>query len=801
MKRIIHLICNAHIDPIWLWEWEEGAAEAISTFRTAARLCEENDDFNFCHNEALLYEWVKEYEPELFERIQKLVKEGKWAIIGGYYLQPDCNIPSGEAMIRQIEAGNEFFKKYFDLTFKTACNFDSFGHSRGLVQIMKKMGYENYLICRPTIHNKISIPNEFSWVGYDGSKINTRRHYELYNSALGHALDKVKYNIESFKEDPLMILWGVGNHGGGPSEKDINDINSYKDKKDLTVEIIHSTPDKYFKDAKDHFNKNEVSVSLWPCNTGCYTSMSLIKQKYRLLERELFNAEKISTSAHLIANMDYPLDELKEAEKDMIFCQFHDILPGTIIKNAETAALRRLDHALEILSRVKTRAFFKLSNQIKYTANGNYPIFVWNPLPYKTKRTIEVEFQLKDQNWEDNFTFMHVYDRNGNLLKSQIEKEGSNLNLDWRKHVTFEAILEPMSVNAFECVPYKVNTLPVYKEESGIKIFKCGDLDITFDFDKGFITSIKKNKKEYINGDAFTLNVFTDTEDPWGMTQDERLCELIGRFNLADIKTGTKLTGTEKPIKSSRIIEDGDIRTTVECVYTYDMSDAIVKYTFNKFESVVDIEYKVLFNENSKCLKVEIPSNIKGKLIGQEMFGEEELSTSGNEVIFHDYVGLFNENDGMFVVNNGTYGGSFENDKLYISLLRTAAYTGHPINDRPVLKQDRHTDRIDIGYREFKFRFSIGKNDVAEKMAYENENKITSLSFFTYGGNSINGEPLIKVSNPYVEVVSLRMKDNKLCARFYNGTNQTQECTIDIKKLGITKKIKLDKYEFEEYKF
>lgn len=801
MKRNIHLICNAHIDPIWLWEWEEGAAEAISTFRTAARLCEENDDFIFCHNEALLYEWVKEYEPSLFKRIQKLVKEGKWIVIGGYYLQPDCNIPSGEAMIRQIEVGNEFFKKHFNLTFKTACNFDSFGHSRGMVQIMKKMGYENYLICRPTIHNKINIPNEFKWIGYDGSIINTRRHYELYNSALGHALDKVKNNIENFKESPLMILWGVGNHGGGPSKEDINDINNYKDSLDGDTKIIHSSPDMYFEDAKDHFDKNMVNVSLWPCNTGCYTSMSLIKQKYRLLERELFNAEKISSAAHILAGMEYPLEELKDAEKDLIFCQFHDVLPGTVIKNAETAALRRLDHALEIISRVKIRAFFKLSNQIKYTANGNYPIFVWNPLPYKTKRVVEVEFQLKDQNWTDDFTFMHVYDSNGNVLKSQIEKECSNLNLDWRKHVTFEAELEPMSINKFECVPYKVNALPTYKEESGVKAFKCGELDVLFDFDKGLITSVKKNNKEYINGDSFILNVFSDTEDPWAMTQDERLGYSIGKFSLADTETGTKLTGVENHIKSSRIIENGDIRTSIECVYTYGMSNAIVKYTFNKNESAIDLEYKVLFNENSKCLKLEIPSSFDGKLIGQEMFGKEELSKDGSEVVFHDYVGLFNDKDGMFMINNGTYGGSFENNKLYLSLLRTAAYTGHPINDRTILKQDRHTDRIDVGYREYRFRFSVGDEKQAEKMSYENSNKATALSFFTHDGELSNGVPFIRVSNPSIELVSLRSKEDGLYARFYNGTDETQKCTVVIKELKIKKDIILNKFEFEEYKF
>ena len=101
MKNV-YLLCNAHIDPIWLWKWQEGAAEAISTFRTAADFCEEFDGFVFNHNEALLYEWIEEYEPELFRRIQKLVSDGKWHIMGGWYLQPDCTMLSGESFIRQI---------------------------------------------------------------------------------------------------------------------------------------------------------------------------------------------------------------------------------------------------------------------------------------------------------------------------------------------------------------------------------------------------------------------------------------------------------------------------------------------------------------------------------------------------------------------------------------------------------------------------------------------------------------------------------------------------------------------------
>ena len=101
--RKIHLICNAHIDPIWQWDWEEGAAATLSTFRSACDLAEKYD-YIFCHNEVTVYKYIEEYAPELFTRIKALIKKGKWHIMGGWYLQPDCNMPSGESFVRQIKS-------------------------------------------------------------------------------------------------------------------------------------------------------------------------------------------------------------------------------------------------------------------------------------------------------------------------------------------------------------------------------------------------------------------------------------------------------------------------------------------------------------------------------------------------------------------------------------------------------------------------------------------------------------------------------------------------------------------------
>ena len=218
MKEIV-LVCNAHLDPVWLWRWQEGAGEALSTFRTAADFCEEFDGFVFNHNEALLYEWVEEYDPELFERIRRLADQGKWHIMGGWYLQPDCVMVSGESLIRQILYGRIYFQRKFHAVPTTAVNFDSFGHSLGLVQILKKAGYDSYIVCRPGKAGELP-GNDFQWIGMDGSRIAVHHSDENYNSVKGKAAEELELWMQKHREEELgLFLWGVGDHGGGPSRR------------------------------------------------------------------------------------------------------------------------------------------------------------------------------------------------------------------------------------------------------------------------------------------------------------------------------------------------------------------------------------------------------------------------------------------------------------------------------------------------------------------------------------------------------------------------------------------------------
>ena len=343
-----YMFCNAHLDPVWLWQWESGLSEAISTFRAASEFIDEYPDFIFNHNESLLYEWVEENEPELFEKIKRQVADGRWNIIGGWFLQPDCNIPSGEAIFRQVLRGRIYFYDKFNKVPVTAVNFDSFGHAQGLVQMLNKCGYKNYVNIRPGRGNYDFDNEDFLWKGYDGkSEVLVHRSDKGYNSVFGEVNRELPEWVKRYaNSDTALYLWGVGNHGGGPSRIDLDNIAKMKAE---GMDIVHSTPDEYFKTV-DRDACPVVDRGLNTLMEGCYTSIIRIKQMHRRLENDLVMVEKMASQAALSGLSKYEKEKIDDAWRDLLFAEFHDSLPGSCIQPVEDDIIRMLDHGLEIMS-------------------------------------------------------------------------------------------------------------------------------------------------------------------------------------------------------------------------------------------------------------------------------------------------------------------------------------------------------------------------------------------------------------------------------------------------------------------
>lgn len=783
MKKI-HLICNAHIDPIWQWDWQEGASAVLSTFQSAVNLAEKHD-YIFCHNEVTVFKYVEEYAPELFSKIQELVKKGKWHIMGGWYLQPDCNMPSGESFVRQILEAKRYFLEKFGVHPTTAINFDPFGHTVGLVQIMKKCGQDSYIFTRP-YGSQLDLDDDlFYWEGLDGSKIKALRAHG-YNSPLGNSREIIERRANDDEHETCLVLWGVGNHGGGPSDKDLTDITDLINTSEN--EYLHSTPEKYFSEVTPTYSFNK---SLRISMPGCYSSMYRVKKKHALLENELFFTEKILTTAYNKGLLkEYPEEKIHEITEDLLNTEFHDVLPGSSIQCGEDNGLKLLDHGLLEAERLKTRAIFALSSIKEVSRPGEYPIFVFNPHPYKLVDTVECEFMLQDQNWSDElYSKLAVFDEEGNEVKYQVIKEESNLNLDWRKRIAFEAELKPLELNRFSVfVEFEKIT---EKEKKQSLVFKNDRKYVEIDKESGLLKKYAIDGIDYIKN-GFQLVAFDDNSDPWGMSDEQQ--KRMGRDEKAFTLSKTPC-GVFKNMKSIQVIEDGDIFLGVEAFFEHENTRAVIKYKIYKLNDDIDIDVTLFMGNIDKIIKLKVPVEINGKLLGQTAFGTEELFTDARENVALRFIAIDNNNKSLALINSGTYGSHFENNALYISLVRGVTYCAHPINDRQLIPSDRFTKKIDQGENSFSFRLTVTDTNKLERKSQEFTQKPYALNLFPVP--SSNKEKVFDVSlgDDTISLVTMKKADNKNATIFRLINNSDEEIKTSISVNSTTLPLQFTKYE------
>lgn len=817
MKKL-HLISNAHLDPIWQWEWEEGAASALSTFRCAARFCREFEGYIFCHNEALIYRWVEEYEPTLFAEIQELVRLGKWHIMGGWHVQPDCNMPSGEGFARQITEGRRYFSEKFGVEPTTAINFDPFGHTRGLVQILARSGYDSYLFCRPDPGNCPLEAETFRWVGYDGSCVIGQRAAEGYSSAMGRAMDKIRSLEKRDVGQGLgFVLWGVGNHGGGPSREDIRAINEYiEDCARKGVEVLHSTTEAYFADVKAFgvtLPEHRGDLNMWA--PGCYTSQVRLKQRYRQTENMLFSTEKMYSHLLGLGRCAYPEEQLGEVLYDMLTVQFHDVLPGSSVQPAEEMALRMMDHALEILSRLRLKAFLALSEGEPEAADGEIPVLVYNPHPYPVTEDITCEFMLADQNWSGTFHEPVVY-REGVRLPSQCEKENSNIPLDWRKRVVFRAELAPMAMNRFDCRIEVREKKPVgdpvalFGDDPERMLFVTPHMVVEINRQTGLIDALTAGGRSYLGKDSCSIEVMQDRHDAWGMTF-RGWTDRIGRFTLLSEEEGSRFSDQDVPIPSIRVLEDGPVRTVVEAVFGYEGSRARVRYKLSKQAPVLDVEVRLVNQEKRKLFKLGLtPTNPHVTPVLEVAFGEEPMKGDGVENVGQKYLAVSSPDGGCLnVLNRGCYGSSWDKGILYLTLLHSPGYTTHPLGDRPTLPSDRHADYMEQGERDFSFRLVAGAvgDHIAREALTFNE-ALMAVNIFPSGdGYDLRSVPpgripfltLSQASPVLLTALKKREEGEGSLLRLFNPTSEETSVLVKCPTQELCRTLTLGAYEVATY--
>jgi len=809
-KRRIHLLCNAHLDPCWLWEWEEGAGEALSTFRTAVELCEQFEEFIFNHNEVILYKWVEQFDPELFERIRVQVQKKKWNIMGGWFLQPDCNMPSGESFVRHILIGKNYFKDKFGVDPKTAINFDPFGHSRGLVQILAKSGYKYYLFGRP--HAEIfSLPEKgFIWQGYDGSEILAYRFIGWYNAPLGKAREKVEQWIQDHPEHTTgLVLWGVGNHGGGPSFKDCQDLRDliHHEKED---DIFHSTPDLFFEELQqEQISFPMVMRDLNPWAPGCYTSQIRIKQKHRQLENELYMTEKMASICAIHGLMEYPSQEFKDALENLLLAEFHDILPGSSIPPVEEKGIQILDYGLNIVSRIKARCFFSLCRTEEIISKQIVPIFGFNPHPFPITQIFDVEFCLPDFNFEDTFVYPQMF-IDGNKIPSQVEKEHGNVAVDWRKRMVFKATLAPAQITRINCstelvLPEKPQ--PKSQITDGVIEVRGEHIHAGVNVQTGLMDFYRVDGVDYLNTSAFLPIVIQDNEDPWG---SEVTCyhNIKGHFSIIDKEEVPEICGIKSDtLAPVHVIEDGEVRAVVEAIFKYNHSYIIMQYKIPKIVTDIEVDVRVFWFEKDCMLKLCIPVPWEDtEYVGQVVFGKDQLLGEEYEVVAQKWVAGYSPINkcALTIINDGIYGSDFINNTIRLTLLHSPAYSSLPFKNRPLVPQDRFTPRMEQGERIFRFWLQGGNSSVRfrtiDNEALAHNEKPMFLSFYP----TKKGQPFtsgIIVDNNSIVLSAFKKAETKegFIIRLYEPTGNVQQSNVIIPPLNTQFTVQLQPFEIKTY--
>lgn len=806
MKKLF-LLSNAHLDPVWLWDWQEGATAAIATFRAAADICEESEGFVFCHNEALLYQWVEEYDLDLFRRIQALVAAGKWRIMGGWFLQPDCNIPSGESILRQITSGQQYFKEKFGVTPTVAVNFDTFGHDRGMVQILKQCGYTGYLYMRPETWRMELPGRNFIWRGFDGSEILAHRLDRGYNSGLGKAVQGITEWCEKEQDDEISLFtWGVGNHGGGPSRVDLKGLNEWMEQH-KELEPCHASPEDFFAALEAAgVEYPVVDRSLRPVFVGCYTAQARIKRLHRELENRLYRAEKLLSAAASQGLISYPQEQLRDVQRDMLFMEFHDVLPGTTIQKGEADSIRMLHHGLELVSRLELKGVMALLSGQERAKPEQTPVFLYNPHPYPVEGDFTFEISPADQNWSQELRNVVTVTQNGHVLTSQDEKQDVNMNLDWRKRITVHAVLQPSCLNRLDCAFH-------LEAHDGAKnvifpreklAFDNGEMQVVINPATGLVDRYCVGGVEYLRANSFAPVAYQDVADPWYM---EKHCflDVAGRFRLAEPKQVRRYSDsaqiTAYPV---RIVEDGPVRMKVEAEFVWNNSRVVQTYILPKRGTRFEIEQDVLWSESDTMLKLEIPSTLQGSYLGEGMFGSSEMQQDGMECVSQKWCGLFGTEYALTICNDGIYGSHCSESTISLSLMRSSAYAAHPIDDRKLVQEERYIARMDQGAHHLRFAICGGgaeerRRNVDMDAQILNEAPIIVSAFPS--GLGEKPRQAVLISDPCVQLTAMYFDSdrNGYILRLFNTQNANVAATVQLPVWNLTQTVDLKPFRFQTY--
>ncbi len=641
-----YAVGHAHIDTAWLWPVSETVRKCGRTFANQVQLLKKYPQYVFGASQPQHYRFVKDRYPTLYEEIRRFVKEGRWELQGGMWVEADCNLISGESMVRQILHGKNFFKDEFGIEVRNLWLPDVFGYSAALPQILRKSGIDYFLTQKLSWNTFNTIPyTTFLWEGIDGSRVLAHFPPEsVYDSELSP--DFLIRGRDRFKEkdfiDVFISLFGMGDGGGGPKAEYIE--------YGLRQADLEGTPKVRFATAAEFFNKLETyrdQLNLWrgelflEMHLGTLTSQAHIKRNNRRLEFELRAAEMLWTCLPL---KDYPAETFDSMWKTVLLHQFHDILPGSAIAPVYEQAEREQTAVLQQARLLQNQA----ARQLWQTDENALVLF--NTLPFE---------------WQDVLLlppeFRNIADANGKTVPTQPTEGGvlAFVTLPALSAVTFRKIAQEVPENHLNG---EADELTLENEQIRYTFNDAGQLIEAFD---------KKEQRSLLsNGQrGNVLKLFVDRPSEWDAWE-------VDYFYEQQLLQEARLMQYER-------LENGPVRQALRFEFEIGHSRIRQKVFLTRNSKRLDFDTEADWSETHRLLRVYFETNLRSDTAYFDIqYGYLQRPVHRNtswdraryEVPAHKFADLCQADYGVALLNDGKYGYQVYDGTLSLSLLRSPTY-------------------------------------------------------------------------------------------------------------------------------
>lgn len=775
-----YCIGNSHLDLAWLWPMHETYRKTARTFAAQLRNIELYPDYKYIQSQPASYEMCRKYYPELFERIKKAIKGGQWIADGAMWVEPDTNMSSGEALIRQLVHGKRYYKEVLGVDSRTLWLPDTFGYTGALPQILKSAGVD-YLVTQKiywSYNEGEKFPyHYFTWEGIDGTKITAflPTSYTYYTNPV--TANKVwKERTQKRDLDAFLLPYGYGDGGGGPTRDYIEYVERQKDLEG-SVKMKHASPQEFFEemDEKGGPTNTYRGELYFTAHRGTYTGQALIKRNNRKAELGLREMEMWGSLAQVEETAVYPLSDADRLWKETLLHQFHDILPGSGIAEIYREAEKRVGAVIE-------EAAEKTGKLASSLVTGTRGLTAFNSLSFERTALVDLPEGMKAAKTAE-----------GEALPVFADKDGS------------KALVTVPADGAVSILPSDDEN--VGAEGASVKVladgFELSNGKVTAFVDKmGEVTSFKLSgsDREFAAGPMNHFQFYKDVPrlfDAWDIDSNYIKQELDGAYDVT--VSVDKESGAE-----AALLVEGKIGNS-------SFSQKIVLEAASKrleFRTTVD------WKELHRLLKVGFPVSVyTDNVINEMQFGYVERPVHRSrlydkdrfEVCNHRYSALTDGSHGAAVLNDCKYGMSANGNRLELTLLTASAC--------PEMRADNHVHHFTYAFCAFEGPFS--QSDVVRQGLDLNvpvlveKGSRKAFSAFSVSGDSVLIDTVKPAEDGSKDLV-LRLYDSKKCAGRYdvridlpvktaklvNVLEETLE-DLPLEKTETGYKLSLDFHDFE----